>query len=158
MKKRLIQVLAAFFLVSWLGSPAAGDETKLPAKRASEVTPELMQRIEKELALLSAEAKKETGPIYPRKADELAYYLLAGLTVGRPEVKKLSKADEKRFGLHAGDRKAVFQVGETACIVFSERYMQDKAGSYYVRIYSLYLLRQGEWKPVGSGESMANAY
>src|SRR6266704_1561877 len=88
--------LAVLTLPLLLVSPmtARAQDRSPPAKVRSEV----LDQVEKELQRLREQANRE-GHMNVQTSEEIAYYLLVGLTAQRPEAKNLAKAELRAMGL-----------------------------------------------------------
>jgi hypothetical protein len=139
-------VASSFLLVGISGYQAGAQETpKEKVKRV--VSAEVIDRVEKLLAVLAEETKLANGSfIAPCPSQETAYFLLKGLADEGTEL----KLTEKEKQAYRGSAQE-FSIAEDVRVRISVAWMQDRSGSYYLKQASLKRLKDGAWKNHGNG-------
>lgn len=142
--------------LTWIGKDGVTRVAE-PATTMRPVDRNLLAVIEKELARLHEDAKDETGPIFPRPSNQVAYYLLAGLAKQGILLEDLPESEQRVFDVQrrAAVRAKLISVFADVRVALIDYAVQDKAGSYLRRTAVLYVQQDGEWLKKGSGETAA---
>src|SRR5437773_7096026 len=96
-------------LVAAVPAVTAGADQKATGVRA-----DVLATVEGELARLSKQAEKETGPVHPRPSSEVAFLLLTGLAAQGTQVEQPAAAEFRQLGITPSNKveMRIFTVAE----------------------------------------------
>jgi hypothetical protein len=122
--------------------------------RATKVSPEVLEQLEKELTRLADQARREPK-LLVAPAHEITYFLLVGLADQGTEVKEFTDSERREMRLEKSIDGRVMELAAGKRVVLGEGWTCfGRAGAAY-RFAEYYARRHGKWVIIGEGTFFA---